>query len=914
MHASSRSTPPFPPTPMFGPIEQAAASAVAARRRPLRLGAAAALGVAALIAAGPAEAKTAAKGELRPTSVRSAAVAQPGGPLTVRLVATASGRLAKTGGVAVYLSKDGKRSPDDARLLSSVRTPKFAAKGKATLSVPVKLAATQPLGAVRVIACVGESPKGGPKKLAAKACRAAKAPLTVVAKVEEASTPQGLIAADLAAGRLKPEQALAYRVLAVFGDDRLPAKYAGGQAAEGDDGVMRELASAWGTLSPQTKKQVGKYFVPTPLRDATTAELKSGGAKKHAGGKQGAGKSAGGKKAARLQDAADGEPEVDASVCDTEYFKPKSWETVSAAGGKIKIHSRTDRPEDGEAAAAMSAPLTAAYAKYKALLGREPLPDSDVDCYHGPDGATDVYVDRVIGNSAITVPSTQATGNQADCEGYPGFIVTNPTDHSFSMQFILAHELFHVFQMSYSYQGGCKEYAWFDEGSANWAAHTVFPTDDSEHLWDSYLKFPKFDIASEYNSWLLALWMEKTRGAATIRQTLERFESTQDAVHAVDAPMGTWRKSFLDFAKHGWNQAPYASFQEWDRLAARPAEVLESNLFLAGQRQRTAYAEFSIDARHRDYKHYPVTDEKVREITFKNDLAAEPDARIGAILTLRSGQTRWEDWSGRASVKLCRDNASDDVVDLVLVYANSKLVPQFDTGGWISGRPELGLRDSCEDLPWHFKVLSASLKTNLDGKRAAGTMFGCPSKGFATRDQVAFTADAAAQPFDPEKNAITKRTYSDELDGRFQAKAPGATWQHSLTGCAPLYGKQPAFCQTARTEHATGDWTLGFTLEAASRKAASAKLTWYVGPIIGGYFDADDSVCNVGTISQIIKDDALTESTVPMETLAGTKPFTLTHQGSASWSEDGTGKPITLSYSWDYAITLQRVAPDGSPL
>lgn len=912
MPTSPRPLPHPPRSARAATADAAAAAATASARCAPRLRAASAVGLAVLVAAGPAAAKPAAKGQLRPTAVRTAAVAQPGGPLTVRLVASASGRLTKSGGVAVYLSKDGRRSADDVRLLSTVKTPKLVAKGKVTLSATVKLGPAQPLGAVRVIACVNESAKGGSKQ-PAKDCRAAKAPVNVVAAVDAAATPHGLIAADLAAGRIKPDQALAYRVFALFSDDRLPAKYAGGQSAGGDDDVMRELASAWGTLPAATRKQVGKYFLPTPLRDATAAELKAGGAKPRRGTK-GAGK---GRKqaAARLQDApAEGDPEVDPSVCDTEYFKPKSWKTTSAAGGKILIHSQVDRPEDGKNAAAMAADLGAAYAKYRALLGRDPLPDSDVDCYHGPDGAIDVYIDRVIGKSAITVPSTQATGNQADCEGYPGFIVTNPTDGTFSMRFILAHELFHVFQMSYSYQGSCQEYSWFDEGSANWAAHTVFPTDDGEHLWDSYLSFPKFDIASDYNSWLFALWMERTLGAGTIRKTLERFESTADAVHAVDGAIGTWRKTFLDFAKHGWNQAPFASFQEWDRLPNQPELAAEAHLFLAGQKTRTAYSEFSIDARERAYSRYSVTDEKIREITFKNDLAGEPDARIGALLTLRSGETRWEDWSGRESVKLCRDEASQDVTEIVLVYANSKLVAPFESGGYITGRPELALRDTCENLPWHFKILSAKLTTHLDGKRAAGTATACPSKGFATRDQVDFTATAGPQPFDPKKNVIEKRSYSGELDARFQAKAPGAKWEHVLTGCSRPYGPgAPAFCQTTRTEHATGDWTLGFSLEATSRKAASASLTWYVGPIIGGYFDATDEVCNVFTIDQIIQDDSLTQSTVPMATLEGTKPFTLTHSGKASWDRDGVGKPVTLSYSWDYEITLQRVEADGSP-
>ncbi len=877
-------------------------------------------GLAALVAApATSQAGSASSGHLRPTAVRTDAVAQPGGALAVRVVLSATGEVGQRTGVVVYLSADAKRSANDTRLRSTVKTPRFAARSKATFTATVKLPTDLPLRTVRVIACVNESVKG-PSKQPAKDCRTAKAPLQIVAAVGPSATPKALIAADLAAGRIKPDQALGYRALAVFGDQRLPAKYSGGAAAGGDDSVMRELASAWGTLSAPVKKQVGKYFLPTPLRDATPAELKAGGAKRRP--TKGTPKDP--KPAQRQQDGsgagidAEATPEVDPSVCDTEYFKSKSWQSRAAAGGKIRIHWRTDRPEDGKDAASIASDLTAAYAKYKTLLGREPLPDSEVDCYHGPDGALDVYVDRVIGKSAITVPSTQATGNQADCEGYPGFIVTNPTDATLSMRFVLAHELFHVFQMSYSYHSGCKDYAWFDEGSANWAAHTVFPTDDSEHLWDGQLIGVHNDVADEYYSWVFTLWIEQTLGADKIRKTFEQFEAQGNAVHAVDAAIGTWRKHFLDFAKHGWNQAPYASFASWDRLAAQPRphyqDVTQANLFLAGQPTRTAYAEFAVDTRGRDYRRYPVTDDKIREIVFKNDLAGNPDARIGAILTLRGGQTRFEDWSGQESVKLCRDEAEDDVTEIVLVYANSKLDDKWATGGQITGRPELALRDTCDTLPWHYKILSASLKTHLDGQRAAGTGSSCLAKGYDTRDQVDFTAGAGPQPFDPEQNVVKQQRYGDALEARFQAKAPGAKWEHLLTGCERPYQPPTSFCQQRRTEQATGDWTLGFSLRASSRKAPSATLTWYVGSIIGGYFDADDSVCNVFTISNIIEDDAVIESQVALETLERTTPFTLTLNGDTSWDRDSSGKPVRLTYSWDYAITLQRVAPDGSPL
>lgn len=842
-----------------------------------------ALGATPLLA--PPPARAAAKPDLRVTSVRTLPSGAAGAALPVRVVVGASGTTRARPPVVVYLSKDGRRSKDDTRLDAKVKVSRGR---RATLAFQVAIPSTHPAGAVRVIACV-DDPGKVRERDERNNCRVAPGRLNVQAAGTEAKSARDLITADVAAGRLKADTALAYRVFAVFGDARLPSRYAGAATGQDDDTVMREAASRWKTLSKAVRRQIGPYFLPPPVRDA---KAKAKGKAADAG---------------------------DPAECMSDQFKDKAWTSIPAAGGKVRLSWLKERPEDGAQAKAMAADLTTAYARFKQILGREPLSDAKVKCYHGPDGALDVYIHPISWKAAVTIPASLATDTPADCEGYPGFIVANAHNATFSTRFTLAHELFHAFQMSYAYAAGCEDATWLDEGSANWAAHSAFPLDDSEHFFKLRMEFPQSDITlGDYESWPLFLWMEKTLGEGSIRKTYEALPK-QDALHAADTGMGTWRQKFLDFAKHAWNRAPYPSFTDWDRYSydLRPnyKPVVPVHLFLAGQEKRTAYAEFSLGPRGRDYKQYQVTDDKLREITFKNPLAADPDARIGAILTLADGSTRWEDWSGRERVRLCRDTPQQNVSEIVLVYANSQMAQAF-SGGGIKGTPEMALRDTCEDLPWHFEVLWGQLTYDVDGWRPGSSPDGlCGLDGFETRDQLHFVAAADGQGYTPDENIVKRAKVGTGLEGTFKIHAPEASFDHILKGCKGWDDGGPkTSCTATRHDPKHGGFDVGFTLSAESRDAQEATLRWWVPPAIAGYFDADDSVCNVGTLDNYVEPGEPTESGVLMSDLESGKPITLTQTGTKTWNADNHGHPVVLGYSWEFKMRIQRVNADGSPL
>ena len=119
----------------------------------------------------------------------------------------------------------------------------------------------------------------------------------------------------------------------------------------------------------------------------------------------------------------------------------------------------------------------------------EPQSDAAEPCYHGPDGRLDIYVSANVRSSGgqtsfdslpagVTLPYP-AVGNYPAqgqfCTDRPSFVVLAGGREPF----VLAHEFMHVVQFSHRY-ATCKEpTAFWDEGSADWAADYAYP--DSQY-------------------------------------------------------------------------------------------------------------------------------------------------------------------------------------------------------------------------------------------------------------------------------------------------------------------------------------------------------------------------------------------------------------------------------------------------
>ena len=845
------------------------------------------------ISAGTAQAAPAKKKpDLRAGTVAAPGFARIGDDVSLSVVvANAGGRVGRKTKARVYLSPDRRRSKGDLAL-RSVSVPRLASRARVSVTTAARLPKGL-TGTRYVIACADAAARVRERN-ERNNCRAARTPLTIKPRATDGGTlpaasrtSTGLIAAELSAGRISAEQALTYRVYAMFGDARLPKRLSGVITAAEDDSIMREVADAWPGLSKASRRALAPYLAP-PHGRVTKPKARAS--------------------SAAPASAAQSEGDEREDPCEIDYYKG-DWKSVAAAGGKVRINWRSDHSADQGLATALAADVTTAYARFKQIMRREPLPDSKVPCYHGPDGALDIYISNVYGGDAVTVPAAKTRYTTPDCEGMPSFIlVDRQGSGAFTKRFTVAHELFHAFQNAFRYSAGCKEYKWFDEGSANWAAHKAFPADNGEHFFEWELTSPETKLAwHDYHTWTFALWMDKTFGEGSVRATYEAFGSQRSAP-AISKAIGGLRKHYLDYARHAWNQAPLKpSFVAWDGAAMKPANKPQ-HLFLAGQHKRTAYVPMFADELSRLYRPFEITDDKVKEVVFRNALASDPDARVGAILTLRGGGTRFEDWSGRKTATFCRETPGQDVTAMVLVFANSSVGEHG-----VKGTPEIGLRDSCDDLPWHFKVLSATTEQWTDGTRDASGLHPCALSGYSIHSRVDFKAQTtAAAAFDPAD--AVEQGYGTELSGRIYAEAP-AKWTHQLDGCQNVWDPPTTACSKTlvRTPTPNGTWTVGFSVQAASKNAPTATLHWTIQDPSVGFFDADDSVCNVSEIWKALDYDALQQE-VPMSKLSGTEPVTLTFQGGGEWTTDQLGHPAQIKAGWKATMTIQRVDVDGKPL
>lgn len=847
-----------------------------------------ALAVLLLVAPSAAEASRGTKAkrpDLSTTNLRAPSHAHPGGAAQLDVVVLARWKRAARTTTRFWLSADRRKGKRDVRLASTA-TPRLKARGRFVARANATLPRTTRVGTWFVLACADDTRRVRERDERDN-CTARK--LTVAA---EGSTPsaRSLIDADRKAGRLSAEQALTYRVFAEFGDRRLPVKYRGDDGGEADESVIREVSAAYPTMSRRAKRTLYPFFLPPPAK-GSWANLKSGA----------------------LASAAQDDEEFEEDTCDSEQLAGKEWGTASGAGGKLRIWWLKDNKEDAARAPQLLRELaTIAYPRMKAAMGRDLKSDASSPCFHGPDGALDIYlIPRIAKGRAMSIPSAQSPKNNLICDGTASFIVAE-SGYRPPKRWDLAHELFHSFQYLFPYQGDCRDYLWFDEGSANWGANMAFPNDNDEHFYNYFLWYPERSLPTEdYGSWVFDLFLERTVGRDAIRGIYEEF-GRQAAVPAIDKAIGGFRKRWKEFTKYAWNRDPIAgsSFQAWDAIPDRPLagyqkEMEPQHLFLAGQKQRTAYARAGMDRLARQYHWFTVTDDKLRELKFVNPQPGDEDFGVQAIVTV-NGQQRVEDWTGRRTVTFCRDKGDQNVTELVLMYSNAKR----EEGQRIDAEPELRLRDECEGFPYRYKVLSASFREFTQGASAATHPCSALS---GIRGSSEFKGTLGTPLLDAE-NRLERSRFGD-VSGRIYAKVP-AQWNNVLHGCIQTDDLQIQPCSTTKTEtpRPTGDWKIGFSVRADSADAKTATATWAVSNPSVGYFDADNSVCNFTELWKGLEYETSQEQ-ISMEKLADTAPQTYTFTGGPRHFDTTTSvRDATLDYDWSYTVTVQRVDEQGLPL
>ena len=564
-------------------------------------------------------------GIVKVRSVSAPRTATAGSAADAKVTVARRGRT-RAAAVSFYLSADGKRDAYDVRAKGVAKVAKGRRSGTTRLNAELNIPAGQPLGDYRLLACIRKS------------CAASRSALGVT------RTPVGtreLVDQAVAAGKLSPQQGLVYRVFAAFGDRRLPAAYAGDDAAN-EDTIMREVAESWPQLSAAQRKQVQPFFTP-PAAKGSWASASSSTPASAAG---------------------------DAPTCGTGKFAARGWRSIARRGGHVRIwwHATQQARFAKQAQALLAEADDKIWRQLWDVFNREPLPDGGERCFHGGDAKLDVYLTTRSGAGAKAVTISYP----GSCSETPAFIVFN-SGGSAPNRWELAHEMTHAIQYAFP-MASCAASANWDEAVATWGAQYVYPRDDQEHRFNWFMREPGEALAdASYDGWVFPYALEQLYGPGVMRRVYEAA-ATQRGMHALDAGIpGGLAKAYPEFAKLAWNHDPVKpSFWEWDGFDPVPedehgTEIVPQQVDLGGAGQAEVDLKLPQKPLSRAYKHLKFGPE-VRNVMVRTPYDA--DRRIELLMKLRNGTTKTVDIAKRPAPVFCPESAGERVAEMVIVASN----------------------------------------------------------------------------------------------------------------------------------------------------------------------------------------------------------------------------------------------------
>ncbi len=212
------------------------------------------------------------------------------------------------------------------------------------------------------------------------------------------------------------------------------------------------------------------------------------------------------------------------------------------------------------------------------------------------------------------------------------------------------------------------------------------------------------------------------------------------------------------------------------------------------------------------------------------------------------------------------------------------------------GLADAGLRFKPAADTAHFRILSATFDTHTSASSEdtyCGTQAGSKN----------YSGELTDDEFDPNDRI----TFTGEVEGEVDATVDSRTTAHTLTGC----GEHKEPCQTTMPDR-TGSASMSFSV-APAPDPANVELTWSLHDPEVGFVDAGDPECNVHIWGAFPFD--VQKRTIPLATLQGSDPITLTFQGQGDLETNWDGMvPAQIHHSWNYAFKLQPVDAEGNPL
>lgn len=475
-----------------------------------------------------------------------------------------------------------------------------------------------------------------------------------------ATPSEYLIDAAEAAGTITREQALTYRVFALFGDSRLPAQFRSSAVIE-DSQAMAHLRAQWQTLSPEAQAAMAPYLLPPNApgswHDLATAQAGIGA-------------------------------------------QAVEWRSVDASSG-VKVWYQPRHAGDEAKAIGVAAAIDGRInTVLTAVMDRSWLPDDGLP-NNGGDGRLDIYLVRGVNYRGLATP-------YSGCHTTPAWInvlSTRPLGDETNAGIIqtVAHEMKHAVQFAFPLKDACSTYDWLAEATAKWFEHHVYPLAQSEqpyapaYLSTAYWPLENTANGRHYGAYLYPFFVAETQGSPASVSAMWQNAGTMDSLKAVGESGAGFATYWQDFVLANWNRGPATEYQTWDSLTHAIQPHGPDLVPASGPTVTKQSVPATLEHLSATYYRFRFTDLVVRSVIFYNgvtfDLSEQadrlyPDDRIlkgdilppeqiegisvQALIKIEGEDWRVEDWTTDMSAGFCRDAAAERLEELVLIFANGQ--------------------------------------------------------------------------------------------------------------------------------------------------------------------------------------------------------------------------------------------------
>lgn len=545
---------------------------------------------------------------------------------------------------------------------------------------------------------------------------------------------ESLIAQALAGGRINAEQALSYRVFALFGDQRLPAEFDGAPSEHPNHLLLREVSGRLPTLSPAIQNMLVPFLIP-PIYAESWRSL-SLSQQQPLSVPKAAPRSAGRERAAADVTINCFLPQFGGATRTTEHFKIWGYFGDGFVGGD------DGNPTSESFTDFIASVVEEVYQSETTLFQRFPLSDANEPC-NGGDGKIDIYLTPLDMGGRMKA-HTAAYPNR--CEKVPAYIELNPIAMTLSLgratvahplarnkqewKSVIAHEFAHVLQFGMDRQAACDDYKWLDEATATWVMDHVEPQANFEdgggapasngfarrqgkffmnYLYNDHrVSIEKASPESNpelngYGDYLFFQYLARTYQPETIKQIFDATigMASVEAVASVVDSKGGMKAIWPDFAQTLWNDTAGQVLDYWSTqdgydiglagiYSPAPGQIGASTKLKTLQvdqkgQPRASFKlldnaltadSYEIQPRSLFYEHLKFSDATVHSVYFVNPIAIIPNNQFMKVQAKKKIGGQWqatEDWTMEPYKQFCLDKKDERLEELLLIVSNSEV-------------------------------------------------------------------------------------------------------------------------------------------------------------------------------------------------------------------------------------------------